>query len=185
MVSSNEAMYNEKMNTLDNTLQVEEIAAAMKRCKDRRMFERYQAIKLYLTEKTVTEISEIIGRSLPTVYSYINSYRKNGIEGLAMKPPPGRPSLLSEEQKQLVYDLIINQTPEGVGFRAEMNWTSPLVRCWIKQEWGIEYSDRGMRALMYALNLSYTRPTYTLKKADPVKQEDFKKIPPIREAFAK
>lgn len=178
-------MYNEKMDTTNNTLQVEEITMAMKSSKDRRMFERYQAIKLYLTDKTVAEIGEIIGRSLPTVYSYINNYRKNGIEGLAMKPPPGRPSLLSEEQKQLVYDLIINQTPEDVGFRAEMNWTSPLMRCWIKQKWGIEYSDRGMRALMYSLNLSYTRPTYTLKKADPVKQEEFKKIPSTRETFSK
>lgn len=157
----------------------------MKKCKNRRMFERYQAIKLYLTGKAVKEISEILERSRPTVYSYISSYRENGIKGLAMRPPSGRPSLLSEEQKQLVYELILNQTPEDVGFRAEMNWTSPLVRAWIKREWGIEYSDRGMRALMYSLDLSYTRPTYTLKKADPEKQEEFKKIPTTREAFVK
>jgi len=174
------------MNTADIKAQLEEITISMKSCKDRRMFERYQAIKLYLKGTHILGISEIIGRSVPTIYSYINNYRENGIEGLVMKPPPGRPSLLSEEQKQRVYNLIINQTPEEVGFRAEMNWTSPLVREWIRREWDIKYSDRGMRSLMYSLNLSYTRPTYTLKKADPAKQEEFKKkIPTTRTTSVK
>ena len=32
-----------------------------------------------------------------------------------------------------------------------------------------------MRELFYRIGLSYTRPTYTLNKADPVKQEEFRK----------
>lgn len=34
---------------------------------------------------------------------------------------------------------------------------------------------RGMAEVLYRLNLSYTRPTYILKKADKEKQENFKK----------
>ena len=38
-----------------------------------------------------------------------------------------------------------------------------------------------MRDVFYRLKLSYTRPTYTLAKADPVKQEEFKeRLEPIK-----
>lgn len=35
-------------------------------------------------------------------------------------------------------------------------------------------SHRGMTEVLYRLNLSYTRPTYVLAKADKKKQEQFK-----------
>ncbi|MBA1335967.1 MAG: hypothetical protein HPY66_1786 [Firmicutes bacterium] len=39
---------------------------------------------------------------------------------------------------------------------------------------GVEYSYTGMVDVIHRLKLSYTRPTYTLAKADPQKQEEFK-----------
>ena len=45
---------------------------------------------------------------------------------------------------------------------------------YVKKQFGVEFSERGMRDVFYRLRLSYTRPTYTLAKADPVKQEAFK-----------
>jgi CO dehydrogenase/acetyl-CoA synthase gamma subunit (corrinoid Fe-S protein) len=70
--------------------------------------------------------------------------------------------------------MAIDQKPVDVGFPAEMNWTSPLVPKWIEKEWKIQYSDRGTRELLYRLKLGFTTPTYTLAKADPLKQEAFK-----------
>jgi transposase len=55
-----------------------------------------------------------------------------------------------------------------------MNWTSFLVRDWIQQTFDINYTDRGVRKLLHHLGFSYTKPTYTLAKADPEKQEAFK-----------
>ncbi|MDF2814679.1 MAG: hypothetical protein K0Q81_879 [Paenibacillus sp.] len=54
-----------------------------------------------------------------------------------------------------------------------MNWTSPIIRKWIERDFGVLYSDRGTRELLYRLKLSFTVPTYTLAKADPAKQEAF------------
>lgn len=45
---------------------------------------------------------------------------------------------------------------------------------WVKSKFGIEYSHSGMFYILYRLNLSFTRLTYTLAKADPQKQEEFK-----------
>ena len=146
-----------------------------KREKDTRMFERYLVISLAFRNLSIEDIAKTIGRSCPTIYTYINKFIDNGLDGLSRTHSKGRNSYLTDEQKRDVIDTITNKTPESVGFPAERNWTSPLVRAWIKQQWEIEYSERGILDLMYSLNLSYTSPTYTLAKADPVKQEEFKK----------
>jgi putative transposase len=64
--------------------------------------------------------------------------------------------------------------PKDVGFALFVNWTAPLACQWVLKEYGVSFSERGMRDVFYRLKLSYTRPTYTLKKADPEKQEIFK-----------
>jgi len=54
----------------------------------------------------------------------------------------------------------------------------------VKDRFGIEFSERGMRDVFYRLKLSYTRPTYTPARADPVKQEEFReKLEGIKMAF--
>ena len=67
----------------------------------------------------------------------------------------------------------MNQTPKDIGFPVEMNWTAPLLRNWIERTFGVSFSERGTRDLLYRLGLSYTKPTYTLEKADPLKQAAF------------
>ena len=54
-----------------------------------------------------------------------------------------------------------------------MNWTASLALQWVKREFGVEYTTSGMTDLMHRLNLSYTRPPYSLAKADKTKQEEF------------
>ncbi len=151
-----------------------EIKAAMKVNKDLRMHERYQTILMALYNKDYEQISKITGRTIATICNYVKAYRRGGIAGLQMANSTGRPRQLTEEQEQMIYQIIADKTPSDVGFPAKMNWTSPIIRKWIEQEFGVCYSDRGTRDLLYRLKLSFTTPTYTLAKADPIKQEAFK-----------
>lgn len=160
-------------NDIDSP-EIQEIKGAMKANKNLRLHERYQIVLMILYGTDFEEISKLTGRSLSTVYNYASAYRQGGIEGLTMKHSTGRPRQLTTEQEQQVYQTVVDKTPSDVGFPAKMNWTSPLVRKWIEKEFGICYSDRGTRELLYRLKLSFTTPTYTLAKADPVKQEAFK-----------
>lgn len=157
-----------------NNPAIQDIKAAMKANKDLRMHERYQTILMYLQGIHHKEISVVTGRSLSTVYSYINAFQLQGIAGLVRGTPSGRPRQLSSEQEQQVYRMVVDKTPADVGFPAKMNWTAPIIRKWIEKEFGVSYSERGTRELLYRLKLSFTTPTYTLAKANPVKQEAFK-----------
>lgn len=153
---------------------IQEIKKAMKGNKDLRMHERYQTILMLLLGVPYERITEVTGRALSTLYTYSKAYREKGIVGLQMEYSSGRPRLLTQEQEEQAYETIVKKTPADVGFPAKMNWTSPLIRKWIKQEFNVSYSDRGTRELLYRLKLSFTTPTYTLAKADPAKQEAFK-----------
>jgi len=153
---------------------IQEIKAAMKANKDLRMHERYQTILMVLLGESYERIVNVTGRALSTLYNYSKAYREKGIDGLTLEHSTGRPRQLTAEQEQQLYQTIVNQTPVHVGFPAKMNWTSPIIRKWIEQTFDVRYSERGTRELLYRLKLSFTTPTYTLAKADPVKQEAFK-----------
>ena len=163
-----------EFNEDQKTTAILEIKAALKANKDLRMHERYQIILMALNNEDYEKIAKNTRRTIVTVYNYLKAYRQGGIAGLQMEYSTGRPRLLTEEQEQKVYQTIIEKTPSDVSFPAKMNWTSPIVRKWIEREFGVFYSDRGTRDLLYRLNLSFTSPTYTLAKADPIKQEAFK-----------
>lgn len=121
----------------------------------------YDAVLLYMEGCPRKQISQILHIPLRTVSDHISHYKKGGIEALILIKQPGAPKKLSDAQEA------------GVGVFA--NWTAALACAFVKQRFGVSFSTRGMLNLFQRLGLSYTRPTYTLNKADPEKQEEFRK----------
>jgi transposase len=158
----------------DKAIRLEAVKVAMKETSDKRMYERYQCIFLFLSGESRVRIAAILDRNIDTIGTYIRSYCAEGLKGLQLDHSPGRPTRLTSVQEQELYQTIVNKKPVDVGFPANMNWTSGLVRQCIEQQYRVNYSDRGTRQLLYRLGFSYTKPTYTLAKADPEKQEAFK-----------
>ncbi len=167
----------EYISNKDRQFHKNELAMAIKDTSDKRMFIRYRCVYLYYDGRKTSDIANVFGIDQHTVNEYITSYKSKGIEGLEPKPIPGAPERLTEEQKAQLKDVLVNNTPADVGFDSCMNWTASLAVQWVKKEFGVEYSNSGMTDLMHRLNLSYTKPTYSLVKADKQKQHEF------REAF--
>lgn len=145
----------------------------MKNEKRRRMFERYQTIHLHLTGSRVKQIAHIIGRCEDTVSAYIQSYQNHGVAGLQMRASTGAPPRLTQEQHEQLKQTIVTKLPYEVGFTAKHNWTLQLVSEYIKREYGPIYTLKGTSKVLHRLNLSYTKPTYTLAAADKAKQQAF------------
>lgn len=163
-----------KITFEDNAVRLEEVKSAMRETNDKRLYERYHCIYLLLMGETQKNIAKLINRGIDTVGNYVRAYCTDGLQGLDLQHSPGRPRQLTEEQEQELYQTIVEKTPADVGFPANLNWTSLLIRDWIHNHFQIKYSERGTRELLYRMGFSYTRPTYTLAKADPEKQEAFK-----------
>lgn len=159
---------------VDKAERLEEVRSAMKATDDIRMFIRYQCIYLFLSGESRSRIKEILDLNMETVGIYIRAYCAKGLVGLKMDHSPGRPRLLTAEQEQELCQIITYKRPADVGFPANMNWNSGMIRQWIEQQFQVKYSERGTRELLYRLGFSFTRPTYTLAKADPEQQAAFK-----------
>ena len=135
----------------------------------------YDAVLLFLEGYKRSEVSKILHVKQGTVNDHIRKYLKNGIDSLHIRKQPGYQKRLTDEQETELAELITTQTPEEAGAGVFANWTSALICFVVKEKYGVEYSERGMRDLLERIGLSYTRPTYTLAKANPKKQEEFKK----------
>ncbi|AQQ54201.1 transposase [Planococcus lenghuensis] len=158
---------------MNREAEIQELQIAMNTEKERRMFERFQAVKLVLEGKTRKEAAKVIGRTEHTVGSYVAAYKKNGLAGLRRGTSTGRPPKLTGEQQEELREIIAYKTPADVGFPARANWTLALAVELIEREWGETYSPKGLSQLFESLGLSFTRSTYPLKKADPEKQAAF------------
>lgn len=162
----------EEIKKSEKIAELQEYAYKTKDAKQRR---RYDVARLYLQGRKKDDISIIIDISQRQVYNIINLYEEEGIEGLLMKISTGRKRKLDAEQEKELYKTITEKLPKDVGFDPFCNWTASLACQYVKEKFGIDFSERGMRDVFYRLNISYTRPTYVLAKADKSKQKEFEK----------
>lgn len=156
-----------------NTEELKQLKEMHRNETNARMSLRYHVILLWLQEENRKDIAEKTHIAYDTVNEYINKYKKGGIKGLSMGKSTGPRKKLTPRQETQLVDCITKNTPKDVGFAPHMNWTADLACQWVKREFSVAYADRSMRKIFYRLGLSWTRPTYTLKKADPKKQEEF------------
>jgi len=160
--------------------EVQAVKKAMDSEKQTRLYKRYRALYLCLCGKTYEEVVEMVGLCKTSVYRINKVYKKEGLAGIPDKPRKGRPPKLTAEQKANIKEMILKKTPFEVGFPAEFNWIAELVAKYVKQEYGLDYTIRGIAGILKRLGLSYARPTYVLAKNNRQKQErfikDFRKV---------
>ena len=155
----------------ETIVKLKKLARKSKNARQRR---QYDIVRLQLEGWKKPEIAKIMDMTVQGIYKVLNRYEANGIEGLLLGKAKGRERKLSAKQEAELYKVVFEKLPKDVGLEPFCNWTAPLACKFVKERFGVEFSERGMRDVFYRLQLSYTRPTYTLAKADPVKQEEFK-----------
>ena len=155
--------------------QIQELIEYSKKEKRVKQKIRYDAVLLYMEGYKRKEVAQIMHMPESTVNYHIRNYKKEGIEGLIIKKQPGQSKKMTDEQEKKLVEIVSTMTPEEAGIGIFANWTSPLICELVKRLFGIQYTSRGMRKVLNRLGLSYTRPTYTLEKADKKKQEEFQK----------
>lgn len=154
--------------------QMQELKAAIKHNRDKSMHVKYMIIYHHLKSAANVDIASMFDLCAHTVGTYINKYKANGLSALVPAPKSGAPKFLAEEQESNLKDVITLNTPDNVGFPNRKNWNAALVIQWVYNNYGIKYSNSGMLKVPHRLGLSFTKPTYTLAKVDPRKQEVFK-----------
>ncbi|WP_407944952.1 IS630 family transposase [Paenibacillus cymbidii] len=158
-----------------STAKIEQLNVSMRETADKRLYERYLAVRLRFEGHSFDEIGQLLHRTRQTISLYWQAYQEHGLAGLEMDHSPGQPTKLTDEQRSQLGAMLEQQTPADVGFEARYTWTLPLVAEWIKMTFGVTMSVRGISAMLKRMSFSFTKATYSLAKADADAQAFFRK----------
>lgn len=120
-----------------------------------------------------TEITEIVGKSRPTVVKYIKAWNKLGTKALKDNRGGSETTFTPE----MVDDLLTTarfRNPTDYGFISS-TWTTNTLSEYIYQKYGLKYSDEWIRVILQKNNFSYKRGQYKPTHGDELKKLAFKK----------
>ena len=129
---------------------------------------RLQAILLSLERRSPPEIADLLAVHRTRVHAWVSQWNQYGQEGIKEGYRTGRPSQLSEAQREQFHD-IVESGPVAYGLNTGV-WTSRILSQVLADEFGVTYHPGHVRKLLKALNFSVQRPTTELVQADPRKQ---------------
>jgi transposase len=148
--------------------EMQALIQAMKSTDNHRIYERYEAVKLYLEGNNFTSIARSLGRTRQTVKSYIDIYRRTGIEGLGETYYAMLSRKLDASQETELKELLLNRRPLDVGLGDYYCWNINLIKQWIMTEYGQSFSKRGISKLLQRLGFHFTKANFTIAAADPI-----------------
>lgn len=133
--------------------------------KNTRFRERIHCILLKADGLTNRAIAQILRVSEPSVITWLNLFEAGGLEALCRLEAGGSEGFLSTEQTQkLIAELDLHR------FQC-----AKQVAAWVQEQFGIAYSERGMRHLLQRLGYSCQKVHLLPAQADFEAQAAFLK----------
>ncbi len=114
---------------------------------------RAKTLLLSVQGKNVKELAEIFQVSHNTIYSWLDRWENDGIEGLADKPRCGAPSKLTDSEKEIVLELL-----------KEHPHSPKLVLSEISNQLGKTISGKTLRRMANTAGMRWKRMRKSLKK---------------------
>ena len=155
---------------------VECLQAQEKTIQKASMARRVTAIRLLMQGYYAIQVAELLHLHRETVSEYVKKFNEGGLEGLLhRKYAPRRRAYLSPEEEQEVRQMIEFSTPAEEGYGCESCSDTRILKEVLEDRFSVTMTRGGIGHKLKRWGLSYTRPTYTLKRADPNKQKNFKR----------
>lgn len=148
--------------TLTDT-QVKELQNFLHSTKDKHEHARALALLMRAEGSTVEKVANTLRVCVDIVFRWSRSYRKDGIEGLMSKKPPGRTPAVKNKAKKIIPKLL-KQDPQAFGY-LKGRWVVRDIADALKEE-GIPISFKHVHNILKDLGLSYKRPKLTVRSND-------------------
>jgi transposase len=112
------------------------------------------------------DVAEFLGVHPVSVGRWVRAHRASGTAGLASKPHPGRPSLLTPAQEARVLGWLADK-PTAHGFRTDL-WTARRVAELIRRQFGVAYHPGYLREWLANRGYSPQKPVKRSRERNPV-----------------
>ena len=139
--------------------QREDMWRRFKQTDDHRVAERLHAILLLDSGQNADAVSSILHIHPKTLKRWIKAFASGGEDALLSLKYGGGDGWMTDEQQQQFttwLDSDVRSTAEAI--------------TWVEQQFGLSYSDSGMRKLLKRLDYRYKQPAVLPAKANPEAQ---------------
>jgi len=133
-----------------------------------RVANRLHAVALNMEGRTAPEIAAVLKVHRSNVCLWLERWQEEGVEGILEGHRPGRPSTISERQRQQLTD-ILESGPVAYGFSSGV-WTCPMVARVIEDEFSLSFHPAHVSRILHSLEFSVQRPRKLLARADKAVQ---------------
>ena len=116
--------------------------------KDTMVLQRLFFIKHRYEGKGVEEAANLVGASKNTGYLWQERWNEMGYEGLIPQFAGGRPSNLTDKQKDELRSILEKQD----------NWTTKEVQTLISKKFGVNYTMKQIRVILKGFGMNYAKP---------------------------
>ena len=145
----------------------------IRRSYEARYDHRLHAVLMVAQGQSCNKVSQLLGDSPRTVAYWVSRFEAEGLSGLADADRPGRPSKLDEHQLGII-EKALRSHPSLYGLDGNL-WDGKMLSRFIEQQFAVELGVRQCQRLFRRLGFRFRKPRPLIAKADPEKQEDFKK----------
>src|SRR5215468_6525904 len=106
--------------------------------------------------QSVHEVAEMLSLGEQTVRDYRNQYLFKGMASLVSQAPPGRPSKLTQTQRQQLAEWI-KARPQDSGYTSGC-WNTPMIQDLIQRQFGVEYHPHYLCTLLKNMGFFTRKP---------------------------
>lgn len=126
---------------------------------------RQRAMRLLRGGKlSLNEVARRLGCAASSVMRWQQAWQADGQKGLKVKQSPGRPSKLSERQRQGLVAILLKGAVMR-GYRTEL-WTTARIAEVIRKEFHVRYHRDHVGRLMHNLGWSHQKPERRARERD-------------------
>lgn len=133
---------------------------------DVKILKRLYFVKYRYEGLSVQESAERVGTSKQIGYGWQGRWNSEGYEGLIPKYAGGRPSKLSDEQKEML-KITLNKRDD---------WTTEEVRELIYDDFNVTYSAKRVREILKGFGMKHGKPYYHDYRRPEDSEERLKKL---------
>jgi transposase len=143
-----------------------------KKQRNARVHQRFRGVILARQGQTSEAIGMALGVSSRSVRDWVRRYNEGGAPGLGDQPGRGRPPRLPPEYYPRFRERLDGgaQADDGICTLRGVD-----IQCILEKEFGVVYSVDGVYRLLHRLGYSSLMPRPRHARADPGRQEAFKK----------
>jgi len=149
-----------------NQYDVPRLTKALKCAADARLFQRVQAVLWVAQGDTISEVAELTGVSVQTVYNWLQRYLAcHQAVALADAPRSGRPVTAPQMTATRILQHL-QGNPLQLGYRTTV-WSVKLLAAHLSRQYQCPIKPHTLRRRMKAIGLRCKRPRYFYEEKAP------------------